>query len=220
LPLSEGRVEAWYLPPLERTGPGPAPALIFAHGNGEIIDYWLGSLDGFRRLGMALMLVEYPGYGRSEGTPSESSITEAMVAAYDALTARPDVDPQRVVAYGQSLGGGATCALTRERPVAALIVQSTFTSLRVFARRYLMPAFLVRDTFDNLEAIRAYRGPVLVIHGRRDDLIPSEQGVALAKVAGKGLLRIYDCGHWCWYPDTLPFWADAKQFLVSNGIVG
>jgi uncharacterized protein len=218
-PTSAGRIEAWYLPPLAHPVDGPAPALIFAHGNGEIIDDWINVLTGFRQRGIGVMLVEYPGYGRSDGSPSEDSITTAMVAAYDVLAKRPDIDPRRIVAYGQSLGGGAACAWTRQRSIAALILQSTFTSVRTFAKHYLMPEFLVRDPFDNLETLRGYPGPVLIIHGQHDELIPFEQGVALAQEAAHSTLRLYDCGHWCWYPDTLPFWSDAVQFLASNGIL-
>jgi len=74
---ASGSTEAWYLSPLTAS----APALIFAHGNGEVVDWWAQGLDDFRRWGLAVLLVEYPGYGRSVGAPSESAIGEAMDAA-------------------------------------------------------------------------------------------------------------------------------------------
>ena len=81
LEASFGRVEAWYLPP-ESTGK-PCPAVIFGHGNGELIDYWPGELGRFASLGIGLLLVEYPGYGRSAGAPSQDSISETFALAYD-----------------------------------------------------------------------------------------------------------------------------------------
>jgi uncharacterized protein len=219
LPVSGGPVEAWYLPPLQPVGQARVPAVIFAHGNGEVIDQWVVGLDGFRSLGMAVLLVEYQGYGRSAGHPGEESIRDAMVAGFDVLRSSPAVDPRRIVAYGQSLGGGAVCELIRRRPVAAVILQSTFSTTRIFARRYLAPALLVRDPFENLEAVREYPGPVLVIHGTSDGLIPFAEGAALAAAARNGRLLAYDCGHWCWYPDRLPFWRDATQFLRQAGII-
>lgn len=219
LTTSFGRTESWIWSPSRPVVTGTSPAVIFAHGNGEVIDQWIHGLDRFRDLGFALMLVEYPGYGRSDGTPSEESITETMVEAFDALASRPDVDPQRVVAYGQSLGGAAVCALSRHRPLAALVLQSTFTSTRPFAKRFFMPPFLVRDTFDNLAAVRAYSGPVLLIHGRFDELIPHQHAVELADAAPRATLISYDCGHWCWYPDTLPFWTDVTEFLERNAVI-
>ncbi len=218
LSLPFGEVETWFWPAIPGSTPGPGPAVIFAHGNGELIDHWRHGLDRFRALGLAIMLVEYPGYGRSGGSPSEESIRQTMTAAYDLLAQKPTTDGERIVGYGQSLGGGAICLLSRERSLAAVILQSTFTSTGPFAHRYLMPALLVRDSFDNLEAMRHFTGPVLVIHGLYDELIPHRQGELLAETASRGTLLSYDCGHWCWYPDRLPFWKDVSSFLSVNGI--
>ena len=73
-----GKVESWLLSPASATPSQPAPAVIFAHGNGELIDYWPAELKAFIQLGMALLLVEYPGYGRSAGAPSQKSIMEKI----------------------------------------------------------------------------------------------------------------------------------------------
>jgi pimeloyl-ACP methyl ester carboxylesterase len=216
LPTSGGESEAWYLPPL---GDGAAaPALIFAHGNGEVIDWWAEGLDDFRRWGLAVVLVEYPGYGRSRGAASETAIAEAMTAAYDRLVAHPGIDPTRIVAYGQSLGGGAVAALSRERRLRALILQSTFTSLRWFAGQFWMPPFLIRDSFDNLAAVRAFPGPILVIHGRQDGLIPFFHGEELAQANARSELHLYDCGHGCWGP-AVPVLRDIRAFLQANGVL-
>lgn len=216
LATAGGSTEAWYLPPL--AGVQPAPVVIFAHGNGEVIDWWAEGLDELRRWGLGVLLVEYPGYGRSDGSPSESAIGEAMAAAYDRLVAMPGVDASRIVGYGQSLGGGAISLLSRERPLRALILQSTFTTLRSFASRFWMPGFLVRDPFDNLLAVTAFAGPLLVIHGRQDGLIPFTQGEALAGAHPGAELRLYDCGHGCWGPG-LPVLNDIHAFLRANGIL-
>lgn len=218
LGLPFGRVETWFLP---ATGPEgrSAPAIVFAHGNGELMDGWPDELAPFRAMGAGVLLVEYPGYGRSAGSPTEDSITAAFVAAYDALAADPRVDASRIVVLGQSLGGGAACALLAKRPIAAAILQSTFTSARVFARRYLAPGFLVRDGFDNASALRAFPGPVLVLHGSRDPLIPPSEGRALAAAARRARFVAYDCGHDYWHPDRLPFWRDVEAFLREAGVL-
>src|SRR5215831_6209255 len=118
------RVEAWYLAP--RPAAVPAGAVIFAHGNGETIDAWPRELERFRGLGFGVLLVEYAGYGRSSGAPTEASVRDAFVAAYDWLRAQPEIDSERIVGFGRSLGGGAICGLSRERPLAALILLSAF----------------------------------------------------------------------------------------------
>ena len=80
-----GKVEAWFLPSADASNASPAPAVIFGHGNGELIDFWPEELKRFTQLGISLLLVEYPGYGRSAGSPSQDSITKTFVAAYDVL---------------------------------------------------------------------------------------------------------------------------------------
>ena len=219
LETAAGRVESWLLTPLPGRSAGSIPAVIFGHGNGELIDFWPDELKGFTRLGMALLLVEYPGYGRSAGSPSQKSITETFTAAYDVLAARKDIDSSRIVLFGRSLGGGAVCALSNHRPSAAMILMSTFTSVRSFARRYLAPSFLVRDPLDNLTAVKNYQRPILIMHGRHDTVIPFSHGTALHKAARKGKLIAYEAGHNDCPPDWEAFWKDVKVFLVENGIV-
>lgn len=218
LDLPFGRVETWFLPATGTDG-RPAPAVVFAHGNGELMDGWPDELAPFRAMGVGVLLVEYPGYGRSAGSPTQDSITDAFVAAYDGLVADTRVDASRVVVLGQSLGGGAACALLGKRPIAAAILQSTFTSARVFARRYLAPGFLVRDPFDNAAALRAFPGPVLVLHGTRDPLVPLSEGRALASASRRARFVPYDSGHDYWHPDRLPFWRDVETFLRETGVL-
>ncbi len=215
---SFGKVETWFLPPGEKRGSKPAPAVIFAHGNGELIDFWPQELQNFNRIGMGVLLVEYPGYGRSEGSPSQISIEETFAAAYDVLAARKDVDASRIVLFGRSLGGGAVCALTAQRPSAALILMSTFISVRSFAVKYLAPGFLVRDPFENLKAVQNYPGPVLVIHGKFDEVIPYRHGVSLYQAAQKGKMITYESGHNDCPPNWDVFWQDVESFLHTAGI--
>ncbi len=171
--------------------------MLIAHGNGELI----GDLSPFLRfteLGFAVLLVEYPGYGRSQGSPSQATVTETLVAAYDTLADQPEVDRSRIIALGRSLGGAAVCALAAERPLRSLVLLSTFTSLRAMAKRFLVPGFLVRDPFDNLQVLQSYPHPVLVVHGTEDRLIPHAHGERLASAAANAQLVSYRCGHNNW----------------------
>lgn len=225
LSTSSGDVESWYYPPPMREGDSVidsergAPAVILAHGNAELIDTFAREFSGFREFGMALLVVEYPGYGRSPGSPSQQSITEALTVAYDALVAREEIDSNRVVLFGRSLGGGAVCALAARRPAAALVLLSTFTSIRQMANRYLAPQFLVRDPFDNLAVVERFAGPVLVVHGTDDGLIPLAQGESLVAAAAQGRMLRYPCGHGDCPADWDRFWHDMAQFLHDHGLV-
>lgn len=209
-----GRSEAWWLPsPIAASV--RAPAIVFAHGNGELIDHWVGQWELARRAGLSVLLVEFPGYGRSQGVPSERSVGAAMRAAYDWIAQRPDVDTSRIVAYGRSLGGGAACGLVRERPVAALVLESTFTSVRDLAWRFAVPAFLVRDVFDNEAALRAFRGPILLLHGMRDEVIPPAHAAALQRAAPAAELHWLACGH----NDCERPWPLVESFLARSGVL-
>lgn len=214
-----GHGEAWFLPPVKRN-PGERRALlIFFHGNGEVIDFLPEQVEGFRELGMGVLLVEYPGFGRSSGNPTESSITETAIAAYDAVLQREEVDPEKIVIFGRSLGGGAACSLAARRPSAALILQSTFTSTGPFARSFLVPAILVRDRFDNGAVVAAYRKPILLFHGNRDTTIPPEHSRELLRMSPHARLVEYPCDHNDFPPDRHEFYRTIATFLIDSGVM-
>jgi len=207
-----GSTEAWLLPPLTKSE--PHPLLIFGHGNAELIEYWPEAFDEPRRWGIAVLLVEYPGYGPSKGSPSEESIGVTFRAAYDWAIEQDDVDANRIIGYGRSLGGGAVAGLSRDRNLAAMILESTFTSTRPFANRMGAPGFLVRDLFDNVAAVKAYKGPLIVLHGSHDEIIPVEHGIRLANAGGVTLNEL-PCGH----NDCPPTWPLIRPFLIESQIV-
>ncbi len=213
-----GKIEAWFVSATDSQPVKPRPVVIFGHGNGELIDFWPDALRGFTRLGVALMLVEYPGYGRSAGNPSEESIAQTFIAAHNWLTSRQDVDPARIILFGRSLGGGAVCVLARHKPSVALILMSTFTSAKSFAKHFLAPSFIVRDPFDNLAAVKNYSHPVLIIHGKHDTIIPFSHGKALHEAAKQGEMIAYNAGHNDCPPDWKIFWRDVAGFLRRHGI--
>ena len=213
----DGKVECWFLPPIAKDL--PAPAAIFAHGNLEVIDLWAELFVPMQELGFGVLLVEYPGYGRSTGIPTQESVRQCFVQAYDRLVERDDVDSDRILLIGRSLGGGAICDLAAHRPSATLILMSTFTSLRSLSWKFLAPGFLARDPFDSLPVVRNYPGPVLVVHGSRDSLIPHTHGARLAEAAQNGRLITYDADHGDCPPDWDVFWQDIETFLVDSNLI-
>lgn len=215
LDTEDGHIEAFLLPGAE-TGGKPGPLLVYAHGNGELVDFWLEKFGPLRARGVSVLLVEYPGYGRSTGRPSEASIRRAMAAGYDWAIAQPGVDAARVVGHGRSLGGGAVCALGRVRPLAALILESTFTDIEDVASDTLrVPRFLVWNAFDNLAFVREFAGPVLVLHGEADASIPAAHARRLAEAARGAQLELLRCGH----NDCPKPWERVVEFLHANGVL-
>ncbi len=211
------RTEAWLLPP-ERAVES-VPLLVFFHGNAETIDRWGDFFTPAQALGFAVLLVEYPGYGRCSGQPSQRAIRAVALAAIERARTRVEIAADHIVLFGHSLGGGVALDVTASVPSAGLILLSTFRSVREFSQRYLVPGWLARDPFDNLSRIARYQRPVLLFHGSDDAFIPVAHSQALAAATGDACLIELECAH----GDCLPqhsaiFWRAAIPFL--NGVRG
>lgn len=185
------RVEAFWFPPPDAHGGAPAPAFLILHGNYMPIDHFVEIARLYQELGMGALLMEYRGYGRSTGRPDPAALKADALAFFDWLAARPGVDPRRIGLHGYSIGGAIAGSILNERPVARLVLVSTFTSLRAIAAEKGVPGFVVRDIFRTADEIRRFTGPLLVLHGGRDRLIPDHHGKALAKAAAQGSIVIF-----------------------------
>lgn len=196
---------------------GRQPLVIFFHGNGELVDELSPELERLRRVGCGILLVEYPGYGRSSGRPHQRSLAETALAAFDMAVQRPEVDPKRIVSFGVSLGAGPAIALAVQRPVRTLILAAPPASLRPFAHKRLLPSFLLRDTFDNALLIKDFAGATLVLHGDHDSIMPFSHGQQVASAAQHGQLISLSADH----NDLLGvpgFWKAVERFLAAEGV--
>jgi fermentation-respiration switch protein FrsA (DUF1100 family) len=211
LKTDQGEVEGWLLrgDGVERNRPGPA--VLMAHGNRELIDFYLGRARVYSRMGFTVLLGEYRGYGRSAGAPSRERLASDYIRFYDRLAALPYVDPTRIVFHGRSLGGAVLSELSGQRPAAAIVVESSFSSIKAMA--YGMPDILLTDNYDTLSALSAYRGPILIIHGTRDDVVPVRHALEMKKQLPNARLILYDCGHNDCPPDREVYCNDIADFL-------
>jgi len=211
---SFGSVEALFIAsPMS----GKQPLVLLFHGNGGLIDDLHPEYARLRQMGYGLLLVEYPGYGHSGGVPSQRSLAETALAAFDYLIKRPEVDSEQVIVFGSSLGSSPAIALAVQRPVRALILAAPPASLRPLAHQRWLPSFLLFDTFDNAALIRQYTGPTLVLHGRYDSVIPFSHGQQVAAAAPRGRLVALASDH----NDLLSapgFWQEVSQFLQIEQI--
>jgi len=216
IPASFGNVRAFYQP---ATTASAGPAIIYTHGNFECIQDSFSLVRPLVDGGVGVLQVEFPGFCGADADPSFKNIVEAENLAYDWLASQSEVDKSRIVAMGYSIGGGAASELTRHRPVRALILLSTYSSLEDIAHHYMLPGFLVRYPFDNVARVREYNGPVYFEHGKHDQVIPFALGQKLAQSKPGSEFVALDCGHdTCHFDQTL-FVERVPAWLARNGVL-
>jgi fermentation-respiration switch protein FrsA (DUF1100 family) len=206
------RIHAWWFPRQDSQG-----ALLFCHGNAGNLSHWTPTIVALMNLlGQSILIFDYPGYGRSEGRPSEAGCYAAGDAAYDWLIQNQRILPERIVLFGESLGGGVATDLAVRRTHRALILVKTFTSIPDMARKQALSsasASLVQNRFDNLAKIGRCPSPILIAHGDRDRVIPVSQGQKLYEAAPrpKQFFLMKGCDHNDPYPPQ--FFAAVAKFL-------
>lgn len=167
------RLHAWYVPRA-----GARRVVLFFHGNAGNISHRGESVAIFHRMGLNVLILDYRGYGRSEGSPSEEGLYRDARAAWDYLLGRA-VQSHDIVVFGRSLGGIVAAWLAAEVGPAALILESTLSSARDFIRaHYGFLSWLIpnRYGFDTLSRMQAVHCPVLVLHSPDDEIMPFALG--------------------------------------------
>jgi fermentation-respiration switch protein FrsA (DUF1100 family) len=164
-------------------------AILLCHSRGANLSVALMPHDvaaWHRELGLSLLIFDYPGYGRSEGRPSEAGCYSAAAAAYSWLTQVQNVPPRDVVLLGRSLGTAVAVDLASRRTHRALVLISPFTSLPDEAQLSypFVPAhLLMRNRYDSLSKIAHCPQPLLIVHGTKDRMVPFALGRRLFEAA-------------------------------------
>lgn len=174
-------LHAWWLP-----HPAPRATLLFSHGNAGNISHRLDSLRIFHELGLSVLVYDYRGYGQSSGRPDEEGIYRDGEAALRWLVDKANVDPADIVLFGRSMGGAVAARLAGEWPVAALIVESSFTSVPDIAADiywWLPVRRLGRIRLPTLEFVSDSDQPTLIVHSRDDEIVPFKHGQRLYEAA-------------------------------------
>src|SRR5688572_12392689 len=166
------RLNGWFV---GGSGTAPRPTVLVFNGNAGHRGYRAPLAAALRREGLQVLLMDYRGYGGNPGAPTEDGLAADARAARAYLLSRPDVDPARIVYFGESLGAAVAVTLAVEYPPAALILRSPFASLADVGQYhypFLPVRPLLRDRFASIDRANQLRSPVLVIAGTRDTIIP------------------------------------------------
>lgn len=204
-------LDAWWVP-----APEPRASLLFFHGNAGNISHRLESIAQFHRLGLSVLIVDYRGYGRSEGRPSEAGTALDARAAWQWLR---DVvsEPDEIVVFGRSLGAAVAAELAasleqQQAAPAAVILESPFRSVPALAQQlypFLPVRWLARIDYPVETYVTQISAPLLVIHSHDDEIIPFAQGEAVYRAAQepKQLLEIQG-GHNTGFLDSEPAYSE------------
>ena len=168
--------------------------ILYNHGNDEDIGMNLHWLQRFGERGFSVLTYDYRGFGLSDGKPTEKNTYRDAEVVYDYLVSQRNVPPEKVIVMGRSLGGGVAVELAKNKPVAGLIMQSTFVSInRVVAGGQAVPF----DKYKNISKISRVNCPVLVIHGTDDSRVKFWHGEKLYEAAKqpKGYLWVKGADH-------------------------
>lgn len=205
------RLHAWHLP-------GTGPAAIYFGGNAEEVSWMLDELAAAPSGSWFLM--DYRGYGASEGTPSERALVADAKLLYDHVVKLPGVDAKRVVAFGRSLGSGVAVALAAERALAGLILATPFDSLTAVAKRYywyLPVDWMLKHRFDSIARAPRLRAPLLCLVAELDEVIPPEHAERLFTAWGGPKHKALLSGANHNGTDAHPlFWPSIRAFLENR----
>ncbi len=175
------KLHGWWVP-VE----GGEGAILFCHGQGGNLSSRVELLQRLKRLNKPILIFDYPGFGHSEGEPTEAGCYAAGDAAYDWLVQEKKIPPSRIVLLGKSLGGAIATDIASRRPHRALVLVMTFTTIADAGQHrffFLPTSLLMHNRFDNLSKIAHCPGPVFLAHGTEDRTIPIGQSETLYEAA-------------------------------------
>jgi len=180
--------------------PKGRPTIAFFHGNAQAVYLWALVREDLAAMDCGMLLIDYPGYGKSSGRPTEQGLYASGRVALSWLNDR-QIPNERIVVFGKSLGGGVSIEVARNRRLCGLVLESTFTSIPAVAARLLpmLPHSLIfsSERYASIEKVSAVSCPVLVIHGTSDKLIRVTEGKTLYENANppKKLFLVEGAGH-------------------------
>jgi len=203
--------------------PRAQATLIFFHGNAGNISQRLEKIAMFYSMGLKVFIIDYRGYGRSQGQPTEEGIYKDAMAAYDYLLARADIRKDKIIGYGASLGGVVAVDLATKRKLAALIVDSSFPSAAAVSQIIypFLPTVFLKTNMDSIGKVKTITTAKLFIHSINDEIIPFALGKELFDAAAtpKEFLQITG-GHNSNHVDSRDkFLSGVGSFLLELNLI-
>jgi uncharacterized protein len=206
-------VHAWHL---EAGG----PLVLYFGGNAEEVS-WMLEAARAEAPGTSWLLLDYRGYGLSEGSPSQKALIADALALYDRAATLPGTEGRRIFAFGRSLGSGVAVALAAQRPLKGIVLSTPYDSLLSVAKRYywfLPVRWLLKHPFDSIALAPHLDAPLLCLIAGRDEVVPPEHAERLYEAWRGPKHRVFLAGASHNTTDEAPeFWASIRAFLANPG---
>ena len=179
---SDNDLNSWYYKKNEKF-----KTLLFFHGNAGSLENRIYKLNDLSKLDLNYLIVAYRGFSGNKGSPSEQGLYKDARAAKYWLNLN-NISDQNIIVYGESLGTAVAIDLAKDHKFAGIILESPFTSMLKLSRKYYPWAptgLLLKDKYESDKKINKVFSPILILHGRKDNIVPFEMGEALFKQANK-----------------------------------
>lgn len=207
------KISAWFI-----SAPSARYTILFCHGNAGNISHRIEKLKFFHDLQCSVLIFDYRGYGRSGGRPSEQGLYQDAQTAYEYLLMRK-IPTDKIVVYGESIGGAVAIELAAKNKIEGLILESTFSNVKDMVQKTfpLLPYWILSSRFDSLAKIRSITVPKLIIHSINDEIVPYELGEKLFEAAAlpKEMATVHGGHNSCFYESNALFREKISAFLAN-----
>ena len=176
------QISGWFIPSANARA-----TIIFSHGNAGNISHRLEKIMAFNKLNLNVLIFDYRGYGKSKGSPSEKGLYLDAEAVYSYLINKKRIPQEKIIAYGESLGGAVVIDLASRHSLGGIITEGCFTSVKDMAKKIFpfIPTFIYSSKYNSLEKIKNIKSPKLIFHSIDDEIVPFEQGRKLFGAASE-----------------------------------
>jgi len=212
---SDGQqLNGWFIP----AGEG-SDTILFSHGNAGNLSHRIDKLIFFHQLGLNVFIYDYRGYGKSQGWPSERGLYLDVQAAYDYLRSR-GIPAEKIIGFGESIGGAVTIDLATQRSLKAMILENTFSSMKDMVKLYypIVPPQILASRFDSKMKIASVAVPKLIVQSVNDEIVPFKLGKELFDAAEppKEFLEIHGSHNESFFESEDLIQSKLREFLNSN----
>jgi len=184
IPSTENNLKGWF----HKKNLTKNKTLVFFHGNAGSLENRIYKLNLIKDFDLNFLIIAYRGFSGNKGKPTERGLYEDALSALKWLKTNYSIKDKDIIIYGESLGTSISIEVSQNKKYSGIILESPFTSMTDAAKHYypyLPVSLLLKDKYDSIEKIKNINIPILVMHGKKDKIIPFEMGKKIFESANQ-----------------------------------